>query len=324
MANTVIANTFQTFQAKGLRESLSNIIYNISPTDTVFMSNAGREGADAVLSEWQQDSLADADTSNAQIEGVDHTEFAAVTPTVRVGNYVQISSKDVIVSGTLEAVSKAGRKKEMAYQTSLKSAELKRDMEAICLTLQAAAAGSSSVARKTASLSSWIKTNTDFDATSGVDPVYTSLPNNARTDSSATRTWTEAILKSLIQKVWTAGGKIDTLLVGPSLKVTTSGFDGIATKTFYTQAAKPISIIGAADVYVSDFGTLSVVPSRFMRSRDAFLLDWEYIALMYLRPFQTIDLAKTGDAAKRLLQVEWGTKVKHEAALAGGYDLAAA
>jgi hypothetical protein len=85
-------------------------------------------------------------------------------------------------------------------------------------------------------------------------------------------------------------------------------------------AGRPI--IGAADTYVSDFGTLSVVPNRFQRARDMFALDWEYVSVDYLRPFKQEPLAKTGDAEKRLLITEYGLRVKSEAGLAGVFDLA--
>src|SRR5262249_52157800 len=100
-----------------------------------------------------------------------------------------------------------------------------------------------------------------------------------------------------------------------------SGFSGVATKTFYQSAVEETAIIGAADVYVSDFGTLAIVPNRFQRSRDAWLIDPEYASIAYLRPFMTEALAKTGDAEKRMLLVEWGLKVHNEAAHAGIFDL---
>jgi len=321
MANTVISNTFKTYESVGNREDLTDVIYNIAPTDTPLLSNAGRATAEATYHEWQQDSLADA-ASNAQLEGLNMTEFTQVTPTVRVGNYVQISTKDVIVSGTQEAISKAGRKSELAYQTAKRGAELKRDMEKIALDNQAAAAGSASVARKTGSVVAFIKTNTEKGAT-GADPDYTSAPTSARTDGTQ-RAFTEDLLKSAIQKQWAQGGKCDTLLVGAYNKTVASKFEGIATSTFNMSRAQASVIIGAADVYVSDFGVITIVPDRFMRARDALLLDFDLIDIMYLRSFRRIPLAKTGDADKRMLLVEWGVKVHQEAGLAGVFDLTTA
>lgn len=319
------ANTFDTFAAKGIRESLSNVIYNISPEETPFMSNIGRENVKNTYFEWQTDSLAAASTTNAQVEGDDVSSFDSTSATTRVGNYTQISNKTVLISGTLEAVDKAGRRSELAYQLAKRSAEIKRDMESTMLTNQAASAGSAGVStalRKTGSLLAFLKTNTD-KGTGGVDPVYTSSPNATRTDATAAnlRTFTEAILKTVIQKVWASGGSPKLLMVGPVNKARVSSFAGIAEIRREVTGNRQATIIGAADVYVSDFGSVSVVPNRFQRERDAFVLDPEYAAVSYLRPFQTVELAKTGDAEKRLITVEYGLKVNTEAAHGLAADL---
>lgn len=319
------ANTFDTFAAKGIRESLSNVIYNISPEETPFMSNIGRENVKNTYFEWQTDSLAAASTTNAQVEGDDVSSFDSTSATTRVGNYTQISNKTVLISGTLEAVDKAGRRSELAYQLAKRSAEIKRDMESTMLTNQAASAGSAGVStalRKTGSLLAFLKTNTD-KGTGGADPVYTSSPNATRTDATAAnlRTFTEAILKTVIQKVWAAGGSPKLLMVGPVNKARVSGFAGIAEIRREVTGNRQATIIGAADVYVSDFGSVSVVPNRFQRERDAFVLDPEYASVAFLRPFQTVELAKTGDAEKRLITVEYGLKVNTEAAHGLAADL---
>ena len=319
------SNTFDTFNAKGIRESLSNVIYNISPEETPFMSNIGRENVKNTYFEWQTDSLAAASTTNAQIEGDDVSSFDSTSPTTRIGNYTQVSRKTLILSGTLESVDKAGRRSELAYQLAKRSAELKRDMESIMLTNQKAdggSAGTSTALRKTGSLLAFLKTNTD-KGTGGADPSYTTQPNATRTDATDAnlRTFTEAILKSVIQKVWTAGGTPKILMVGPVNKQRVSGFAGIAQIRKDVSGNRPAVIIGAADVYVSDFGNVSVVPNRFQRERDAFVLDPEYAGVAFLRPFQTVELAKTGDAEKRMILVEWGLKVNTEAAHGLAADL---
>ena len=310
-----VTGTFTRFDAKGVREDLSNVIYQISPEETPFMSNVGRENVKNTFYEWQTDDLAAAATTNAQIEGDDITSFTTVTPTVRLGNYTQISRKDVIISGTLESVDKAGRRSELSYQMAKRSAELKRDMETTMLANQAAAAGSTSSARKTGALLAFLKTNTNKGAGGG-DPTYTTIPDAARTDSTAgdLRSFSETLLKDVIQKVWTEGGNPDVVMAGPVNKQNLSLMKGIAAQRFNAQGQKPSTIIGAADVYVSDFGNVTIVPNRFQRERDVFVLDTEYASVAYLRPFQTVELAKTGDAEKRMLLVEWGLKVQNEKA----------
>lgn len=319
---SAIANTIQTFDRKGLREDLTDVIYNISPTATPLMSNAGRASCEAVLHEWQTDSLAATDTTNAQIQGNDYTSFGSVAATTRVGNYTQISAEVAIVAGTVENVRKAGRADEMAYQVSKRAKELKRSMEAIFFCNQTASAGNSSTAAKMATLLSWIKTNVSYYTTDGVNPSWTSgVPAAPRTDGSVLTAFNETMLKSVMQQSYTSGGEPTTLMVGPINKQRVSGFGGIATQTYYTSAAKASNIIGAADVYVSDFGTLTVVPNRFQRERDAYFFDFDFIDIAFLRKFETIKLAQTGDAQKRLLLVEYTLKVKNEAAIGAAFDL---
>jgi hypothetical protein len=303
--------------AKGLREDLADVIYNISPTDTPFQSSVGRTKATAVYHEWQTDSLAAATTNNAAVEGADASD-ATLSATTRLGNYTQILQKTIKVSGTLDAVNKAGRKSEKAYQLAKASAEIKRDLETILLANQGQTAGSSnSSARKMGSLLSWLKTNTQV-VTAANNP--TTIGVSTRTDGTQ-RTFTEQLLKDAVADVYESGGNPKVLMVGPSGKQKVSSFAGIAAQRFMAPSNTPTTIIGAADVYMSDFGTMSVVPNRFMRSRDALVLDPEYAAVAYLRPFQTNELAKAGDSDKTQLLVECTLEVKNEAAHALIADL---
>jgi len=315
----IVTNTFTTFSAKGIREDLSNVIANISPEETPFMSNIGRESVTNTLFEFQTDVLAAA-AANAQLEGDDITSFDAVVATVRVQNYCQISRKTIILSATEEVVNKAGRRSELAYQIAKRSSELKRDQEFNMLQNTAANAGSTSAARVTGSLLAFLKTNTSV-GTGGANPSYTTLPNATRTDGTQ-RAFTEVILKDVIQKVWSSGGIPKILMVGPVNKQRVSGFTGIASSRFNIDGgAKPATLIGAVDIYVSDFGNVQVVPNRFQRERDALVLDPDYAKMVVLRPYQQIELAKTGDADKRLLLVEFGLKITAEDAHGIAADL---
>jgi hypothetical protein len=208
-------------------------------------------------------------------------------------------------------VNKAGRKSEKAYQLAKASQEIKRDLETILLSNQGRDAGSTnSAARKMGSLLSWIKTNSSAQ-TNGGDP--TTIGVSTRTDGN-TRTFTEALLKEVVAEVFTSGGTPSVLMVGAAGKQKVSSFAGIGATRFNVTGAKPSTIIGAADIYVSDFGNMSVVPNRFMRTRDALILDPEYAAIAYLRPFMTNELAKAGDSDKTQILVECTLEVKNEAA----------
>ena len=304
--------TYQTYTAIGQREDLSDVIYNISPTDTPFMNSIGKTKATSVNHEWQTDSLASVNTSNALVEGATGTD-ATLAVTTRVGNYTQISGKTVKISGTLDSVNKAGRRSEKAYQLAKASSEIKRDMEAILLGNTAKSNGSSSAARTLGGLQTWI--NTSYSG--GTSGTAGSGGGTARV-TGTDRAFTAAILNTIIQSVYTAGGSPTMLLVTPAQKVVASTFTGVATRYRDVPANQQAQIVAAADVYVSDFGIIQIVPDRFIPNADAddtaFLLDPEMAAVSYLRPFQTNDLAKVGDAEVTQLLVEYTLEVKNEAA----------
>ena len=312
--------TYKTYESVGNREDLTDVIYNISPTDTPFMSSVGKTKATAVYHEWQTDSLADATTANAVVEGADASS-ATLAPTTRVGNRTQISQKTIQIAGTLESIDKAGRKSEKAYQLSKASSELKRDMEKILLSNQAAVTGDASTARKLGSLQAWLETNYVGAGTAGSDGTTARVSG---TDAA----FTETMLKNAVKAAYEQGGNPSVLMVTPTQKQVVSGFAGIAEQRYQAPSNAPTTIVGAADVYLSDFGTLSVVPNRFMTAdaddngEVAFVLDPEYASIAYLRPFATNELAKTGDSEKTQLIVEYTLEVKNEAAHAIIADLA--
>ena len=323
----VVANTFETYQAKGIREDLSDLISDISPTTTPFQSNIGTRDADNTYFEWQTDSLATASAA-ATIEGADLSSFTAVTPTVRLGNYCQINMVDFTISGTEQRVDKAGRASEIGYQSAKAAKELKRNIEVACLLNGVGAVvGATNTARVTAGFPCWLKTNET--STNVTAPSYTgSTPTGAAQvwKSFGTPTaFTEAMLKTTMQECYESGGEPSMLMVGPFNKTQVSGFSGIASSRYNVDGAEPSVIIGAADIYVSDFGNLSVVPNRFFTSvvdagagslmnNWAFLIDPDEVKIANLRPYTIETLAKTGDADKRMILREWGLQVNNEKA----------
>ncbi|MAO19838.1 MAG: head protein [Phycisphaerae bacterium] len=313
----IVANTFTSFSAKGIREELSDIISNISPEDVPLQSNIGSESVSNTYFEWQTDTLSAA-SSTAVIDGDDVASFDSTSATTRIGNYTQIARRTLIVADNLANQDLAGRNDEKSYQMAKRGKELKRDIEKVLCENNARVAGNSSTARETAGLGAWIATNTSKGAT-GTDPTATD-GSDARNDGTQ-RDLTEAMVKDVMQQAFTAGGTPSLLMVGPYNKTVVSNFAGIAAQRYQAPSDGPTTIIGAADVYLSDFGTLSVVPNRFQRERDAFLLDPEYASVCYLRPIQAVDLAKTGDAEKGMVLAEFGLKVENEAAHGGVFDL---
>jgi hypothetical protein len=306
---------FQTYQSVGNREDLEDVIYQISPVETPFFTMAKRTDATAVLHEWQTDALIAA-TNNRQIEG-DDAAGGTSSPTSRLGMYCQISSKFAVISDTQQAVNKAGRANEMSYQIAKRLAELKREMEFAFLNHQGSSAGSATVARSTASVESWLTTptgaamagnSTDIGGGGGyTTPGWTSGGSIiAPTDSSNNGTVVVANLKAVISACWDAGGNPGIILCGSSLKQGISGFAGIAT--IYREAgttAKGTAIVGAADIYISDFGEHRVVPDRFCKSNQILVLDMDFWSVGYLRPVRQVPIARTGAAEKRFIDVEY-------------------
>jgi hypothetical protein len=312
----IVTNTFTSHSAVGIRESLADIISSISPEEVPFQSNVGSENVSNTYFEWQTDSLASTSTT-AIIDGDDVSSFDATSATTRVGNYTHIRRRTTIVADNLAAQDLAGRNDELSYQIAKRGKELKRDIEATLTDNNAQVAGNSSTARETGGLGAWIATNENVGTGGG---LTTGNGTTARTDGTQ-RDFTEAMLKDAMQQAFVSGGQPTILMVGPHNKTVVSGFAGIAAQRYMAPSDSPTTIIGAADVYMSDFGTLNVVANRFSRERDAWLLDPEYASVCYLRPIQNVELSKTGDASKSMVIAEFGLKVLNEAAHAVVADL---
>lgn len=292
-------NTFTSASAVGNREDLATWIDRITPMETPFYSMIAKGKASGTLHEWQTDSLR-AGASNAQAEG-DDTTATAVTPTVRLGNRTQILKEAASVTGTQEAVDKAGRASEMAYQVSKKSAELKLDIE-YALTRNSTAATSP---RSLRGLIGWAPAANVNGGTGYAAPSYTG--NTAQTDGTQ-RALTETLFKDVLQKVYTSGGRPSVAMMGASQKVTFSTFTGNATRFKEAEDAK---LNASVDVYVSDFGTVKAVINLQQRARDLHIIQPDKFSFAVLRPWEVTDLAKTGDADRKQILVEGTLECKN-------------
>lgn len=262
--------------------------------------------------EWQTDALASAVTTNAQLEG-DVIVGTASTPTVRLANYCQISTKDAVVTGTQEKVLKAGRTSEMARQMAKRMAELKRDMESVLNSAQRGLAGATGTARKLRGLAAFNNTNTNryTASTSGTKGKNSTAPNSATgapTDAGNTRSLTELLLKGVLKQCYTSGAEIKYAMVGPHNKQVISTFSGRSSSREMVDKNR---ILGAADIYMSDFGDIKVIPNIFGRERECVLLDPEMLEVAYLRAPFSYDLAKTGDSERKALTTEYTLVVKN-------------
>jgi hypothetical protein len=298
--------TFDSYDAIGNREDLQNKIYMVSPEKTPVVSAIRRFSATQRLHEWQRDTLAAPNADNAVIEGDDRTG-TALAPTSRVANTVQLFDKVAVVSSTQEKTKSAGRTSEMKYQISKAMVELKRDMEAMILSNNVAVAGSSSVARKSAGLGAMVYTNVSHGG-AGATPAHTSGLATVAQTAGTNRAFGEPLLKTVLQSIYTNSGEMPTMIsLTPSHKAGFSAFAGIAANRFNVGKGKQGTIIGGADVYVGDFGELTVVPNYVQATANAntaFVLNPEHLGVGYLGGFKSEPLAKTGHTDKEMVSVE--------------------
>jgi hypothetical protein len=308
------SSTYHTYELDGEREDLQDAIYRVDPTETPFLSKASVTKATAREHQWQTQRLASA-AANRALEGDDPTA-KSITPTVVLKNVCQISQKTMVISETADEIDKAGRKSEVAYQVMLAGLELKLDQEYALTRNQASSAGGQGTARSLASVESWLATNktSKGTGTAQTTPGFSGGYVAAPTDSTATGSFTENDLKAIIKEVWNAGGNPTTILVGPTAKQRISSFAGIATGTYNTSKEEQMAIIGAADVYVSDFGRHMIIPGRLNRDQTVLVLDMKFWAVAYLRRMKQRPLAKTGDSEKRQLITEFTLVSKNERA----------
>jgi hypothetical protein len=301
---TKVTNAVATYDVTTNREDLADAVYRISPIDTPFMSAVPRTKATAVLHEWSLDSLDSVNTSNARLEG-DALSRAASTNPARKSNYCQISSRDATVTGTQRAVNPAGIDDLMAFQMSKKSLVLRKDMEAILLGNTGQNAGNTTTARTLRSFNAWISSNGSRGA-SGADSTAATA---ASTDATAgdLRAFSETLLKDAILDAFTDGGEPSLVLVSPTNKQVFSGFSG---RSLSKSEIPSNQVLGAASIYVSDFGDLKVVPSRTQRGRDVYVVDTDKVAVSYLRAFEPQELGRVGDAVTRDLISEYTLEMR--------------
>lgn len=309
---TVPSNTIQAVGRVGIREDLSDKIAELFPDDTPFVNSIGKAKASQVYTEWQIDSLAAANGSNAQVQGDDLANTSRPN-TTRIGVHTQIMAKVVGSSTTMEATNTAGRKSELAREIMKAGRELRTDQETRACGNYASVAPTSSVAGQTAGAVAWMTTNTS-NGTGGSSGGWSASIVAAATTGTL-RSYSETLLATQLQNAWAKGGNPKLVITSGGLKQTAAKFSGLATARRET-GNKKIEIIAGADVYVSDFGEVQFVPSRFTTARDALVIDPNYWEVAYLDPLQVDDLAKTGLATRKMMHMEFALKSLNEAASA--------
>jgi hypothetical protein len=317
-------NTFDSYTAIGNREDLQDKIYMVSPEKTPVLSAGRRFKANSKFHEWQRDTLATPNKDNANIEGDDRTGSALV-PTQRVGNYMQLFDKVAVVTSSQQKIVSAGRSNEMKYQIATKAIpELKRDIEAMMTSNNAAVAGTNAAARKSGGLGVFIYTNVSHNG-AGATAAHTSGAPTTAVTAGTNRAFGEPILKTVLQSIATnSGDQPHFVSVTPSHKGGFSAFAGIAVNRYQVPKGQQGVIVGGADIYQGDFGQLTIVPNYVQATSNnttALILNTDQYGVAYLQEMQTTPLAKTGHTDKEMVFAECATVVTSEKAQGKVADL---
>lgn len=315
-------NAFDRYDVNpSVREDLIDKIYNVSPEQTPVTTGFDRTTATNTLHEWQRDSLTAANKDNALIDGDEFTGDV-LTPTERVGNYCQIFAAKPLVTRRANIVKKAGQGKSMAYQKAKRIKEMKRDIEAAVLSSNVAVAGNSTTASKLGGLGVLIFTNVSHGAGGSTAAHTSGAPTVAPTAGTA-RAFSETLLKDVVQLAYTNSGEIPRQVVmSPNHKKLFSGFTGIAVNRYQVGKKEQAHVIGGADVYMSDFGELEIVPHYLMAgSTNVYLINPEQGKLAFLDGFRSEEMGKTGDSEKVLVTADLTLEVDAEKAMGKIADL---
>jgi len=315
--------------AKGglIREDVMNKIWDISKIPLPFTDSIGTDSATNEYKEWTLDALAAPDLTNARIDGADASGNDTATG-ARVGNHHQISDKVVRVSFRANASNTIGRTKEISYQVMRRQQELRRDVEAISLSNQASLADTGSVAGKAGGLPSWLKTNHAASGTVGGFDTSTGL-TVARIPGAA-RALTETLVRDTVESIYNNGGDPTIMMSIPSVirkfseYLFTSSARVATLMSDQGKTAEAATALGSVNVFVTDFGTLKLVPNRLQQKykdsstaidvADVFIYDPAYLAMCYLQGYRTEDLAKTGTSEVKQMSVDWTLVVNTEKA----------
>jgi hypothetical protein len=325
MAAPVPATKSYDLSGNALREDLQDIIYDISPLDTIFMSRAGRGTAKSTLHEWQVDALTAA-AANAAIEGDDHSAAVRALPS-RLKNYTQISRKDIVVTGTSRSLGTAGFREILGYHVARASKEIKRDMEFSMLNNSPASQGTSVSPRVSGGVPNWIYSGQHYKTSAQTLHTTTAPASGFATATGGSWTasptaYVEADLRDMLKLAWSTGGEVDITLCDAVAFNKFSTFTGVATRFRDVASRQPAQVIGYSDIYVSPYGTTQLVLSRYMPANSAYCLQMDMWSVNYLRPFQVAEIAKAGDSDKRMLLAEWTLCAKNPLANAKAHGVA--
>jgi len=294
----------------GNREDLTDIMWDISPTETPGITALGKTKATAISHDWLTDSLEDA-AENINIEGADAEPVKAASR-IRLANYTQILKKWAVVTGTQEKVLKGGGvKSEMAYQVGRRMKALKRDAEFNIFGRNTGkVAGSDVLERKFGSFLSYMDNYVGEGDLAGKSyfGAADSTPPAGNGDVTGYSQGTpealdeDAKFKPALEQLWNQSGGNENIiaLCGSHQRGVISSFSGVGTRYTSTDDKR---LVNSIDVYDGDYHTVTVTPDRFCLQDAVFLIDGEYAKTADLRAIHSYDLAKNGDSYRK--EITW-------------------
>ena len=319
----IATNTSLVYGSVAIREDLSDVIYNIAPMDTPFLTGCAKMSADNTYFEWQVDTIT-AGAANRHLEGDDSPDATARVLPTRLGNYTQISRYFAQTSGTDDAVDYAGHGKHQAYMLAKLGKRMKRDMEVMLTSNTISAVGNATTARATAGIPTWLNTS-HVAGGSGGSASAGSLGTTLMVNNTSTAAASEVNIKSAIKKCYDAGGQPDMMLVPSAVKQTISGLAAVGSGSIslgipprnQISGKGAATAVAAVDVYVSDFGTFRIVPDRNLAAdgpgsvaANVFFLDMDYWGLAWLRPFRLSIWQRQATPPSRCLSVSMASFLK--------------
>lgn len=321
----IIANTFQSTGSKTNREELSDVVNRITPEDTPIYSMIGKGTCESTHPEWIIDTLR-APGANVQTEG-DEYIFNAIQAPQRVGNYTQIFRDSFIISNTQERVSEAGDVLKVREQKLKVGIALRKDVEFSIVSNVGSVGGAT---RVSAGLPAWITTNASRGATGANGGFNTGTGLVAPATNGTQRAFSKALLDNALAAAYSAGANVSDLVTAPYVKSVFVSIMSDANVAPFRYAATPgrdNTMVATADIYEGPYGRVAITMNRVMSqsagtARNAFLIDRNMIDWLWLRKIkEDPDVAKTGDAQKRVLVGEGTLRVKNEAGLGVIADL---
>jgi hypothetical protein len=187
--------------------------------------------------------------------------------------------------------------------------EQKLDIEAALFLNNARAAGNSSTPRELAGAGAWVTTN----AVGGSGFAGATGDGTDAYTAGTARAMTQTIFDGVLQDIWTAGGKPQTVYLSPAQMAVALGFTGNNNQRSTIGAADG-KVANLVEIYMTPWGSVEFMPSREVANADVFIMQDDMWEVSELRPMTNKELAKTGDNTTRQIVTELTLCAKNEAA----------